>query len=242
MRRPTSAAYCRNLQQEVVILSLMMFGDGSSRCPLANHGFYFCIRDWTRPRDYQERVFGSSTVEIWKLLYSNPPCPLPEKYALCDAKVDELKQEADFEGRLACPLYQKALRGERAKTPSPKKGRTKFSAPVSVEEFAYMAESLLPQPVLQPTAPSPSSYVEAAKKSCPSPPTSPARSPPPPPSPPISEKPEMKSCVVCFEEMEKFKAIVPCGHANVCSDCLSSNLKMCPTCRVPITATLNLYF
>lgn len=49
-------------------------------------------------------------------------------------------------------------------------------------------------------------------------------------------------CVVCFDDITKKKALVPCGHTNVCSTCFEKlKNKSCPTCRKEIIMHIDIY-
>lgn len=54
-----------------------------------------------------------------------------------------------------------------------------------------------------------------------------------------------QTCSICLNlnNGEKY-AFVPCGHTNVCSNCLKDggNIKICPTCRANITTKIKLVF
>ena len=49
---------------------------------------------------------------------------------------------------------------------------------------------------------------------------------------------EHRQCVVCLQIRQETHVLVPCGHGNLCSDCviriMSADIKRCPTCRSEI--------
>lgn len=56
---------------------------------------------------------------------------------------------------------------------------------------------------------------------------------------------EENRCVVCLDAQADH-AIIPCGHANVCYECItfikhSKDNAPCPTCRTPITQVVRLF-
>lgn len=56
---------------------------------------------------------------------------------------------------------------------------------------------------------------------------------------------EDNRCVVCLDAQADH-AIIPCGHANVCYECItfikhSKDNAPCPTCRTPITQIVRLF-
>jgi hypothetical protein len=48
-------------------------------------------------------------------------------------------------------------------------------------------------------------------------------------------------CCVCFDDILQQYAIIPCGHIDVCSNCLDKVNDECPTCRSKITSRLRIY-
>ena len=54
--------------------------------------------------------------------------------------------------------------------------------------------------------------------------------------------PENEQCSVCLERIKDRYAIVPCGHTQVCKDCLDfSDLTNCPICRSEKTSILRIF-
>lgn len=67
---------------------------------------------------------------------------------------------------------------------------------------------------------------------------------PPPqvaPAPPAASSPSLE-CVCCFEALQSAGAcaLVPCGHANVCTQCAGA-LAECPVCRARIEKALRIF-
>ena len=54
--------------------------------------------------------------------------------------------------------------------------------------------------------------------------------------------PENEQCSVCLERIKDRYAIVPCGHTQVCKDCLDApDLTNCPICRSEKTSILRIF-
>lgn len=63
--------------------------------------------------------------------------------------------------------------------------------------------------------------------------------PGPNPAPAKLEERKESECVVCFEELIKRVALVPCGH-TLCDQC-ALELNVCPVCRTPISSYLKIF-
>lgn len=46
-------------------------------------------------------------------------------------------------------------------------------------------------------------------------------------------------CVVCLLSIDEKHVIIPCGHTQICSDCIQ-RITLCPICKINITSTLKL--
>ena len=54
---------------------------------------------------------------------------------------------------------------------------------------------------------------------------------------------DARKCVVCMERPCCRKALVPCGHAQFCDDCIGASKQgTCPLCRSLITDTIKVYY
>ena len=68
----------------------------------------------------------------------------------------------------------------------------------------------------------------------------------PRPRKPESEQ-EGPTCVVCFEPMVDRVALIPCGHADFCQNCIVEiegirpNERKCPSCRADYTTRQRIY-
>ena len=55
---------------------------------------------------------------------------------------------------------------------------------------------------------------------------------------------EKNECIICYKEINKKIALIPCGHTTICKDCsqlqYDSN-KKCPICRSEITQIVNIF-
>ena len=59
-----------------------------------------------------------------------------------------------------------------------------------------------------------------------------------------SDIPESERCEICFEKRKNTHVINPCGHTNVCKDCLNKVKQLnnqCPICRNEIISIIKLY-
>lgn len=48
-------------------------------------------------------------------------------------------------------------------------------------------------------------------------------------------------CNICFEPIEKFVALIPCGHSSFCIECLKNISNICPICTTTFTSCMNIY-
>jgi len=42
---------------------------------------------------------------------------------------------------------------------------------------------------------------------------------------------DKKECKICFNDFDKLKTLIPCGHYGFCNDCVSGLQNKCPECR-----------
>lgn len=52
------------------------------------------------------------------------------------------------------------------------------------------------------------------------------------------------TCIICFEDMDRCSAFIPCGHLRACDNCVKSNAawgKTCVTCKNSAESELRLY-
>lgn len=53
---------------------------------------------------------------------------------------------------------------------------------------------------------------------------------------------EKTDCVVCMEKIDKKVALVPCGHAKLCRQCISKLVdRECPLCKKSFISTMDIY-
>jgi hypothetical protein len=65
----------------------------------------------------------------------------------------------------------------------------------------------------------------------------------------VQSKPEpdhehVNECTVCFDKITELYAIIPCGHASICHNCICTikkNNNKCCVCRKNIDSTLRIY-
>jgi len=57
--------------------------------------------------------------------------------------------------------------------------------------------------------------------------------------------PQENKCVICFSQTDRKRALVPCGHTQLCNDCIEETkkglLKTCPLCRNDIDSVIKIY-
>ena len=57
--------------------------------------------------------------------------------------------------------------------------------------------------------------------------------------------PQENKCVICFSQTDRKSALVPCGHTQLCNDCIEETkkglLKTCPLCRTDIDSVIKIY-
>ena len=57
--------------------------------------------------------------------------------------------------------------------------------------------------------------------------------------------PKDNKCVICFSQTDRKRALVPCGHTQLCNDCIEETkkglLKTCPLCRTDIDSVIKIY-
>jgi hypothetical protein len=57
--------------------------------------------------------------------------------------------------------------------------------------------------------------------------------------------PKDNKCVICFSQTDRKSALVPCGHTQLCNDCIERTkkglLKTCPLCRSDIDSVIKIY-
>ena len=57
--------------------------------------------------------------------------------------------------------------------------------------------------------------------------------------------PQENKCVICLSQTDRKSALVPCGHTQLCNDCIEETkkglLKTCPLCRTDIDSVIKIY-
>tara|TARA_R100001163_G_C5068064_1_gene207778 strand:+ start:783 stop:1622 length:840 start_codon:yes stop_codon:yes gene_type:complete len=56
----------------------------------------------------------------------------------------------------------------------------------------------------------------------------------------FSRKPNEFECCVCLEKILQRFTLIPCGHTNVCENCIDK-LEKCPNCRIILTDTMKIF-
>ncbi len=56
----------------------------------------------------------------------------------------------------------------------------------------------------------------------------------------VDELPDEQKCVVCFQMTDRKSALVPCGHTQFCSNCISK-FTSCPVCRADVSTYIKIF-
>ncbi len=59
---------------------------------------------------------------------------------------------------------------------------------------------------------------------------------------PVTSNEIQSECIICLHSNNDKYALVPCGHTNICSNCLNDNIIKCPTCHTTIITKIKLFF